>query len=668
MSPDTRFMSRLCAAVLCAALAAAAGCTKEDDEDPPPPDNPAASLLWSASTLTDQIAGNSVVVLDCRTTAYNTNGTTYIPYDVEHITGSYWFDFNLFGDPYVTNQAGITSRLQELGITTSTRICLYDAGIANPQGKVFYNLERQGCTDVHILDGGFSVWKTAGGLTSTTATTLPTASVFTPVIDDTCHYTLTEMKTAYDAVAGGDTSYALIDYREAPLYWGQTICPDAVRHGRMPNANLLAWQDYFDSSTSLFKTKSELETLTTGAGGSSSKTNVLICNKGWRTGIAYFVLRHMGWPKSQIRHYVGGIREWAAQTPATYPMVTEGCYNRGVSMPPATSASRRLAGCSAQIGNTVYCIGGYTANTTGGVHSALVQAYDIAADTWTDLTSMPEAMAFSAAAAVGTNIYVFGGLDSTNTVRSTVYVFDTTAAAGLGAWDNGLVETALPAARFSFAATAVGSTIYLGGGLTSTTTTLAANYSDTFYAYNTVSHTYNTTLPVLPGSHGRRCHAFTADGTNVYLVGGFWYDELAPGGGNACKKDLDDFYVLDTTSPTAWTALATMPGKVAGHGAVVVTGTPNRIFVPGAWCMLGTKADVYQYNIATNTWVTKLKNTRSAMIGWPRYWYFLGASGTDIAVIGGYSAGTGNILTTPNAGTTHYNQTYVYDLTNTFDN
>ncbi len=650
-----RFRDTLWSAFLCFALAFfACGCP-DDDDDPPPPVDPAASLLWSLTTLTDQIAAGNVTVLDCRTTASHTDGTTYIPYNEEHITGSYWFDFFLFGDPYITDMTALTNRLEELGITTSTRICLYDAGIANPQGKVFYNLERLGCTDVHMLDGGFPAWKTAGGSTSTTATTLPTASTFVASIDESIHYDLTEMEAAYVARAGGDTTYALIDYREPELYWGHKICPDAIRHGYMPNSTLLDWHDYFDSATSLFKTPSEIETLTVAAGGSTSKTNVLICNKGWRTGIAYFALRYIGWPKSCLVHYVGGIREWAAGTPATYPMDTEGCYRRGTSM--GSSSAKRFAGCSAQIGDVVYCIGGYTANATGGLHSAVVQSYDISANTWTTLTSMPEAMAFSAAAAVGNYIYVFGGLDSTNTVRATVYVYDTVA----NTWDSGAVETPLPTGRFSYSAAAVGAKIYLGGGLTATTTSVSANYSDAFYEYDTVAHAY-ATLPVLP--HTRRCHAFVADGNNVYLVGGYWYDQTQTG--DACKKDLDDLHVINTSSPTSWTALASLPSKIAGHSAVVLSG---KIYVPGGWRVAGTTCDVYVYDIAGNSWVIKMKTVdRKALIGWPRYWYFLGASGTDIPVLGGYSGGPGNIPTTPTGGMTHYNQAYIYDLTNLFYN
>jgi hypothetical protein len=83
--------------------------------------------------------------------------------------------------------------------------------------------------------------------------------------------------------------------------------------------------------------------------------------------------------------------------------------------------------------------------------------------------------------------------------------------------------------------------------------------------------------------------------------------------------------------------------------------------------MDGIKYDVLEFDPGANTCTCLHKNGRSASIGWPRYWYFIGAWGDYVASLGGYGGGSGNIETTPHSGMDHFNQTYVYDLTNVFD-
>ncbi|MFC1586697.1 rhodanese-like domain-containing protein [Planctomycetota bacterium] len=643
------------------------GCGVGSGHSYPPIKDP-ANMLWGASILAQQIALGEVIVLDCRKDVADATGAMYTPYDVEHITGSHYIDFFEFGDPYPPDEGSgdfndLVTYLGNLGITTSSRICLYDAGIANPQGKVFWNLERLGCTDVHILDGGLPAW---GGDTSKTATAAPTPVVFTPNINDNSYYQLDDMKAAHDAVAGGDNTIAIIDYREAPLYWGNKICPDAARHGRIPNSELLDWHDYFNEDTGKFLSRARIKTLTEAAGGAADKTNVVLCNKGWRSGIAYYALRRIGYPRENIKHYVGGIREWAGENTITYPMDTEGCftYDATQKMPPGTSASRRFAGGFAQIGSTVYCAGGYTANTVGGVCNDSMQSYDIAAGTWNalDLSSLPAARAFSVAGTDGTDVWVFGGLDDTGAITDTIYKYNVVG----DAWTEEVAV--LPTGRWSYASASVGAKIYVGGGLTAKVGSVTANYSADFWAYDTTNGTWDQSLPDLPVDpaeydHGRRCHSLVADGTDIYLMGGFWWDDTLPS--PACKKDMSDLWVFDTTIPAnGWTQLTDIPIDVAGHVGVLANGM---IYIPGGWTMGGIKFDVYEYNIGTDAWSKKMRAGRSAQIGWPRYWYFIGTWGNDIAVIGGYGGGSGNIATTPNGGMTHFNQVYVYDLTSPFD-
>jgi|GEM_PF-2481169 len=618
-----------------------------------------ADLLWSAQKLMNAMAGDTgdLVVLDCRKDIFDDKGVLYTPYDTEHIDGAYYIDFFCFGDPYPNDQALIDQTLCDLGITCDTTICLYDAGIANPQGKVFFNLERQGCTDVHILDGGFPVWKDVGGAVSTIPTALPVPSVFVARIDNTCYAELAQMKAIFDLVDAGSIDYTLTDYREPPLYYGHKICPDAVRHGHMTHTNLLDWHEYYDSSTGLFLPAAQINAKSKAAGQDPAKTNVLICNKGWRTGLAYFALRYAGWSKAKLLHYVGGIREWTKQDPLAYPMLTEACYNVGALMPSGDKAAKRFAGAFAQIGSTVYCVGGYLIDPGPGTVSDRVQAYDIASDTWTDgLAPLPESLAFSVGAADTNNyVYVIGGIDQAKAISDKVYQYDTI----LDSWFDITGADPLPQGRFSYAAASIGDMIYVCGGLTSTDTSVTANYSASVYSYDTTAQKWDaTTLPDLP--HGRRCHTMVAIGSTLHVLGGFYFDDVLQTG-----IDLNDVWALDTTNlPAGWVQKADLPMDIAGHAAAVAKG---KIYILGGWSVDGIKYDVMEYDPVMDSSRVMYTSGRSASIGWPRYWYFIGADGDLIASIGGFGGSPGNIDTTMHSGFTHFHQTYVYDLGNTFD-
>lgn len=252
-----------------------------------------ADLLWSVAKLKAEMAKKGdLLILDCRKKIPDTTGKsgvsgtslgeTYLPYEVEHIDGSYWLDMFVFGDPYPTAagvQDNINAELSTLGITANTTICLYDTGIANPQGKVFFQLERQGLTDVHILDGGLPNWIKVGEPVTDVVPAPRTPSGFVGNIDDRSYCEIPRMKEIFDEIfTGGPNAgdYTMTDFREGPLYYGHKICPDAIRHGHMPNCGFLCWQDYFDSSTGLLKSPATLEALSIGAGMIRGKTNVII--------------------------------------------------------------------------------------------------------------------------------------------------------------------------------------------------------------------------------------------------------------------------------------------------------------------------------------------------------------------------------------------------------
>ena len=275
------------AALLCACLIMCAGCSKSSDLNVKEGaqggagggqgGGAAENLLWSAGELYTEMQTNAdLVVLDCRAVIPDAAGVKYTPYDVEHLEGSYYLNYFDFGDPYPDDLNAIITTLSNLGLLTDTTICLYDESIHNAHGKVFYNLERLGCTDVHVLDGGMVMWKNAGGAVTADLPPDRTPTTFIPAIDNSIYAELDDMKLIYDAVDGGSTDYTLTDYREPPLFYGHKICPDAARHGHMPNTASLDRHEYFNSNTGQYKSPATITALSEAAGLDQGKTNVLI--------------------------------------------------------------------------------------------------------------------------------------------------------------------------------------------------------------------------------------------------------------------------------------------------------------------------------------------------------------------------------------------------------
>ncbi|MBU0755139.1 MAG: hypothetical protein KJ645_08355, partial [Planctomycetes bacterium] len=653
-------------------------------------------LLWSVSKLQKEMAQDpDLLILDCRNQVANpgpgdvvTNdgvksivtkkpGEIYTPYFEEHIAGAYYIDFFIFGDPnYPTDDTAVINTLRNLGIKKNTKICLYDTGIANPQGKVFFHLERLGLTNVHILDGGFPLWKSVGGAVDTVPSQARTPSTFSVTnYDDDIYAELAEMKTIWDEVksdklAGRTSKYALIDYREDPLYYGHKICPDAVRTGHMKWVKLLNWKTYFDSSTGKMLSQSEIDKLTRAAGGSPDKINVLICNKGWRTGLAYFALRYAGWPRANLVHFVGGVRAWTKEDPKDYPMVTEACYEAMDNMPPGTKYAKRFSGASAQVDSKLYCIGGYQVSSDPLKKvevSDVVQAFDFSqpqGSEWSDVPSLPEPLAFSVGAALNGYVYVIGGINGGTDadIKNVVYRYD--ALKKVPSWE---VRAPMPDGRFSYAAAAIHTVnqemIYVFGGLKGTDGSEPVNYTNNLWAYDPSMDTWHKAN--IPGTkpHGRRCHALVAIDDTLYLLGGFYKTK---DGGEVIGHDLDDIWTLDTMNMAqGWRKMAaTLPHKIAGHYATVANG---KIYVPGGWTMEGIMYDVYEYDPQKDTARQLMVNNHSACIGWPRYWYFIGSYGDEIATIGGYGGNPGYISTTDTSGFVHFHQPYVYDVSSSFD-
>ncbi len=191
-----------------------------------------------------------------------------------------------------------------------------------------------------------------------------------------------------------------------------------------------------------------------------------------------------------------------------------------------------------------YVAGGFE---DGQVGVDTLKAYDPAADAWTTLTSMPEALGLGGGGVSdGTFLWVGGSPDSGLLDYTPVYLYDIAT----DSWSAGtsLMDVGLTAPGYAIA----DGVFYVGG-----------NYlgDDVFYAYDVDADTW-TQLADLPADAGKVSPLFIYDGADdVYLVAG----GLAP-------SEATDYTYRYSISEDAWYDFADLNWATLGNGGGLADG------------------------------------------------------------------------------------------------
>jgi hypothetical protein len=222
---------------------------------------------------------------------------------------------------------------------------------------------------------------------------------------------------------------------------------------------------------------------------------------------------------------------------------------------------------------------------TGGEDDSLLKridvwAFDTTANTWTVLKSdsasnigtvqvnYPMGRQGLSMSTIGSNLYVFGGLDSTNQRHNDVWSFNpnTNAWTLIKAENNGgsgVAGTNFPTERSNQTMAAVGTKLYIVGGQDS-----SGNKYNDVWSFDTSSNTWALANGGTGAPHARSDHAMVSIGNTLYLCGGV--------DGNQFSYNLySDLWSFDTTQNT-WTEIAangngtTSPATRADLGMVAL--------------------------------------------------------------------------------------------------
>jgi N-acetylneuraminic acid mutarotase/glucose/arabinose dehydrogenase len=250
-------------------------------------------------------------------------------------------------------------------------------------------------------------------------------------------------------------------------------------------------------------------------------------------------------PRSDVLVYDPGTDTWTAAAPLPGPAVEN----------PAVVA----------VGDKLYAFGGSTFAFSGAVTNAAV--YDPAQNSWTPLPGMATARGGAAAAAIGTKIYVAGGMGGDGASLASVEVFDTVTQT----WSS---APAMSTRRDNPAAAAADGKLYIFGGRTRNADGTTVNGTlNTVEMFDPAVGAWSARAPM---PTGRRTMAVGRIGGKVQLMGG-----EASGVGSGVFDANEEY---DSATDT-WRSLT--PMRTPRHGAA--TGTINGVvYVAGGGSAAGS--------------------------------------------------------------------------------
>lgn len=260
---------------------------------------PNAELLVSADSLQASLNTNGLVIIDARSA--NAYGAGHIPGAVNIQHSAYWTKGSGLKDTAV-----IAAQLGAAGIGRDKKLVIYDDTTASwgAAGRLFWMLEYLGCSDVHILNGGWDKWSADSRPVQTTAVTLP-ATTFTPRINSAA-----KSDSGHIATRLYDRDFAVVDARTDEEFTGWQLYGE-TRGGHIPRAVNIPYAWFYNSDKTALG-YNELKSLFESRGITPDKEVTANCTAGIRSGYVYFLLRLMGYARSS--NYDASIWDWADNT------------------------------------------------------------------------------------------------------------------------------------------------------------------------------------------------------------------------------------------------------------------------------------------------------------------------------------------------------------------
>lgn len=256
------------------------------------------SILVTTEWLAGHLSDPRVVILDVEHEAD--------AYRAAHVPGARFLNYM----DVVATRDGLSTelpdapelrvRLERLGISNDSHVILY--GGALMVSRAFVALEYLGLTDVSVLDGGLTKWRSEGRRVTRDEP---------PVVAGTLTTRLRpEIIADADWVRAhtGKRGVTFIDTRTDGEYLGSGERHGMPSAGHVQGARQLQWEQLFrDPNSLLFRDRDELANLYS-ARAQAGDTVVTYCYVGYRASMTYLVARSLGYP---AKLYDGSYEDWS---------------------------------------------------------------------------------------------------------------------------------------------------------------------------------------------------------------------------------------------------------------------------------------------------------------------------------------------------------------------
>jgi N-acetylneuraminic acid mutarotase len=233
-------------------------------------------------------------------------------------------------------------------------------------------------------------------------------------------------------------------------------------------------------------------------------------------------------------------------------------------------------------GGTIYVFGGMNEGNSGSAVLASVEAYSIAAGSWSSMHPMPRVAFGVTATTVAGSIYVIGGISEFALAgfHGSVLHFDPAGGSGAGSYTT---LATMPVATTVHGAAAVNGVIYVTGGMSADVLTGAPGGIEDVQIYDPASDAW-ITGPALP--EPRNIHDSCAIDETVYVIGGSDHTDSTA----TCYAHVAGNAQWRTREPMA---------AGARHGVAVVE-HGGKMYVIGGADLLTV---VEEYDPATDAWL-----------------------------------------------------------------
>ena len=270
--------------------------------------------LVTTEWLAGELGAADLVVLDASSHLPDAGRVAAAEFAAGHIPGARFLDLASFTDPdspvpaAIPSPAQFAERVASLGISSRTRVVVYDDSYVKTAARAWFILRLRGVADVTVLDGGLGKWKREGRELET-GEAQAARTEFAPANG------AGEVRTKADMLANLDTrAEQVVDARGEARFTGQQadFRPE-VASGHIPGSRNVPF-DQVMNEDGTYKEPTSIRAAFVAAGLDLDAPIATTCGGGVTAAVLLFALFVAG--KHDVALYDGSWAEWGTD-PAT---------------------------------------------------------------------------------------------------------------------------------------------------------------------------------------------------------------------------------------------------------------------------------------------------------------------------------------------------------------